>query len=195
MTYYYLIAQLPSLNYNQPAPMSSADFRALCREHLSGADFALLERCALGFPAATADADAGSPVLSSPFVNGWLRHEHSLALGLARERAVRLGRDVSKSAFNTADGGFEIDSLVKAALAIGNPLEAELFLDKARWDTAEALQKAAYFGVNAVFAYMLKLLLIERRSSFMPKAGFAEYRTLYASIMENAPSAGAAGGQ
>lgn len=190
MTYYYLIAQLPSLNYNQPAPISSADFRALCREHLSGADFALLERCALGFPAATADADAGSP-----FVKGWLRHERSLALGLARERSVRLGRDVSKSAFNTADGGFEIDSLVKAALAIGNPLEAELFLDKARWDTAEALQKAAYFGVNAVFAYMLKLLLIERRSSFMPKAGFAEYRTLYASIMENAPSAGAAGGQ
>jgi hypothetical protein len=190
VTYYYLIAQLPSLNYNQPAPISSADFRELCRQHLSGSDFALLERCVLGFSAATTDAATGSP-----FVKEWHRRERSLALSMARERAVRLGRDVSRSAPNAAEAGFEIDSLVKAALAMGNPLEAELFLDKARWDAAEALRKSAYFGVNAVFAYMLKLLLIERRASFMPKEGFAEYRTLYASIMENAPSAGAAGGQ
>ena len=40
---------------------------------------------------------------------------------------------------------------------------------------------------------MLKLLLIERRAAFKVEEGFAEYKALYTSIMENAPGVGATG--
>jgi hypothetical protein len=72
----------------------------------------------------------------------------------------------------------------KAAVAMTSPLEAELFLDKARWDAIEAFQGLDYFNRNTIYAYLLKLLLMERRSLFKTEEGFAEYKGLYASIME-----------
>jgi hypothetical protein len=74
----------------------------------------------------------------------------------------------------------------KAALAIESPLEAELFLDKSRWDAIESLQGIDYFTRNTIFGYLLKLLLMERRSFFKAEEGFIEYKGLYASIMEAA---------
>jgi len=40
--------------------------------------------------------------------------------------------------------------------------------------------------VNNIYAYYLKLLLLERRQSFNTEKGFAEYKTLYAEILESA---------
>jgi hypothetical protein len=74
----------------------------------------------------------------------------------------------------------------KAAMALDNPLEAELFLDKARWDAIETLRGLQYFNRNTIYAYLLKLLLLERRSAFKTEEGFTEYKGLYASIMEAA---------
>jgi hypothetical protein len=67
-----------------------------------------------------------------------------------------------------------------------SPLEAEIFLDKARWSALEQFQGIAYFNENTIYAYLLKLQLMERRLAFKTEEGFAEYKTLYASILENA---------
>jgi hypothetical protein len=74
----------------------------------------------------------------------------------------------------------------RAALGFESPLEAELFLDKSRWDTIESLQGIDYFSRNTIFGYLLKLLLLERRSLFRAEEGFVEYKGLYASVMEAA---------
>jgi hypothetical protein len=79
-------------------------------------------------------------------------------------------------------------AVAKAALAMDSPLEAELFLDKSRWDLIESLQGLDYFGRNTVYAYLLKLFLLERRSLFRAEEGFAEYKGLYAAVMEAAPN-------
>jgi hypothetical protein len=74
-------------------------------------------------------------------------------------------------------------AVAKAAASMDSPLEAELFLDKSRWDAIGIFQGLDYFGQNTIYAYLLKLLLMERRSFFRSEEGFAEYKELYASIM------------
>lgn len=127
--------------------------------------------------------------VDSDFINGWRRRERSLTLVLAQLRAARLKTESPP----VEHWDMDAENQAKAAIAMDNPLEAELFLDKGRWDAVESLLKNTYFGVNAVYAYMLKLQLIERRAAFKTEEGFAEYKTLYASIMENAPGVGATG--
>jgi hypothetical protein len=72
-----------------------------------------------------------------------------------------------------------------------SPLEAEALLDRARWSAIERFQGIPYFDRNTVFAYLLKLLILERSASFKVDTGFAEYKSLYASILERVrPGAG-----
>jgi hypothetical protein len=166
-----------------------AAFKELCRQHVSKEHLALLERCVCGVPKETA---AQKPT-NSDFINDWQKRELAIALCMARLRAAKMKREGAQTVYADENWDPDAQNLAKAAVAIENPLEAELFLDKGRWDYIENLQKNTYFGVNAVYAYMLKLLLIERRTAFRAEEGFAEYKALYASIMENAPGVGATG--
>ena len=76
--------------------------------------------------------------------------------------------------------------VAKAAVAIENPLEAELFLDKARWNFISDLQGMDIFSKSAMYAYLLKLLLMERRMAFEFDEGFTEYKALYTAILGEA---------
>jgi hypothetical protein len=171
-------------------------FKAMARENLRPSDGALLDYCALdpdaalrdlrgGDKAANAGAPYGEPALStkSSFINGWYAWERALRLRLARYRAQSLKRE---GAAPVDPPGIPLDAeaAAKAAGALESPLEAEILLDKARWDAIGNLQGLNYFGRNTVYAYLLKLLLMERRFAFKPDEGFAEYKALYASIME-----------
>jgi hypothetical protein len=174
--------------------MSSGACRDLCRSLLSPADAALLDFCVLD-PDPPVSAGPGSaegpaygevpPPTSSEFIDRWRNWERALRLNLARYRAGRIRRE----------GGAPVDppeypadaaAAAKTAAAMDSPLEAELFLDKARWDVIEAFQGLRYFGPNTIYAYLLKLLLMERRSLLKTEEGFAEYKGLYASILDDA---------
>jgi hypothetical protein len=194
-SYYYLTAQLPYLSYGQTAPITLSRFRELCRDNLTAEDAALLELCAL-------DPDPVDPELppeerglsyaelppetASAFINRWRAWERALRLHLARLRSQQLKRDLGPA--DPPDMFVEAQAAAKAAFAMESPLEAELYLDKARWDAIEELQGIAYFHRDTIFAYLLKLLLLERRASFKTEEGLMEYQSLYASIMESSDS-------
>jgi len=191
VAYYYFVAQLPSLIYGQPAPMSSEHFRGLCRDMLSGDDLALLDYCSLDPEEALRKAGSGAvgvsygelpPGTDSSFIDGWYAFERALRLHLARNRSQALKRENAAPTEPPAAPS-DAENAAKAALAQESPLEAELLLGKARWDAIDSLQGLNYFGRNTVYAYLLKLLLVERRQSFKAEEGFAEYKALYASIM------------
>ncbi|MDR0612407.1 MAG: DUF2764 domain-containing protein [Dysgonamonadaceae bacterium] len=148
-------------------------------------DFKLLKYCVCGIH------DEAEPfrAVDSAFIDKWRKRERSLIHAMAQLRAARLKTDAPP----VEHWDMDAENQAKTAVSMDNPLEAELFLDKGRWEAVERLQQNAYFGVNAVYAYMLKLLLIERRAAFKTEEGFDEYKTLYASIMENAPGVGATG--
>ncbi|MDR2783890.1 MAG: DUF2764 domain-containing protein, partial [Treponema sp.] len=181
--YYYLIPQLPSLSYNAPLPMTSQAFLDLCKKELSSSDTPLLDLCALDPDTRQGEVPAyaeSAPASSSGFVDAWRAWERALRLNLARYRSQKLKREggiVEPPAY-PADAA----AAAKAAVAIESPLEAELFLDQARWNAIEAIQGLTYFGENAVYAYLLKLRLLERKALFKAEEGFAEYKMLYAAI-------------
>jgi hypothetical protein len=187
-SYYYLAAQLPALGYGQAAPMTSSAFRALARDAMNDADAAILDLCNLdpGLDAAVPAYAKSAASSSCDFIDNWREWERTLRLNLARFRAQKIKRD----------GGAPVDppahpanaaGVAKAAVSMeSSPLEAELYLDKARWDAIESFQGIQYFSRNTMYAYLLKLMLMERRNKFKTEEGFTEYKGLYASIIEAA---------
>jgi hypothetical protein len=177
MAYYFLMAQLPSLNYGEAPPMRAGHFRELCQSSLSAADAAVLPCVGLD-PFKTA-SPAGVP----EFIARWNEWEKALRINLARYRAAKLKREAPADIPDFPAGAV---SAAKTASSMDSPLEAEMFLDMARWKAIEEFQGLSYFSVNTVYAYLLKLLLMERRFCFRAEEGIAEYKALYASIMGEA---------
>ncbi|MDR2376488.1 MAG: DUF2764 domain-containing protein [Treponema sp.] len=198
--YYFLVAQLPSLVYGQVPPMSSSRFRDLAQAQLSAGDAALLALLSLdpqpksgsGQPGAGSPSYAETEAPSgSGFIDAWRDWERALRLNLARLRASRLKRDGAAPVDPPADPADAASAAHAALAAAENPLEAEILLDRARWNAIERFQGIPAFSRNAVYAYLLKLLILERRASFKAETGFAEYKSLYATILEHArPGAG-----
>ena len=182
--YYFLVAQLPYLIYEQGLPMSSAAFRSLARESMSAGEARVLDLCTLD-PDPPVEGPDGTSVssaethTSSSFINQWREWERSLRLNLARARAIKFKRDVPEAPVSPETAV----AAAKTAMAIDSPLEAELFLDKARWNAIESFMGYDIFSESAVYAYLLKLLLIERRTAFNAEEGFIEYQGLYAAIL------------
>jgi len=187
-SYHYLMAQLPYLIYEQKPPMSSEGFKALAETQLSEEDAALLKCLSLDpdpegvFVPSYAEL---TPSTGCEFIDGWREWERSLRLNIAKNRAVKLKKDnlsASEPPFYPVEA---VAAAVKAVNADLSPLEGEFFIDKARWSAIEALAGNDYFDRNSVYAYFLKLVLIERRMSFNAERGFTEYKSLYASIIES----------
>jgi len=191
VAYYYLVAQLPYLRYTQEkAPISSAAFKAMCFEYLSKSDFAALDYCRLGI----SEKEASDPVrVNSSFLRNWLNRERELILTIAALRAEKQKRVERLPLPEDWQPGYEIERVARSIFEQSNPLEAELALDRARWEAAERFAAGDFFGINSVYSYMIKLLLIERRASFNTEEGFAEYNALYAEILKSAPGTGVEG--
>jgi hypothetical protein len=149
-------------------------------------DKAQLDRCSFDIGREEASLLPPGPgeeaALSSPFIREWREWERVLRLNLEHHRSQRLKKESSGDAPEYPAGAA---SAAKAAASLDSPLDAELLLDKARWDAIETYQGLDNFGSDSLFAYLLKLILMERRSSFKIEEGFAEYKTLYDSIVKS----------
>ena len=192
--YYYFIAQLPYLVYGQTPPMSSSAFKELAKTAIDSGDAQLLDSVSLD-PGPLQPGDEGTvadkiPTSGSAFIDNWRDWERTLRLHLAKQRAVKLKRE-STSRVSVELPVFPADAVAAATKTISaseSPLEVEILLDKARWSAIEEFQGTNHFSSNTVFAYFLKLLLLERRSLFKTEEGYDEYNSLYNSILEGVQS-------
>jgi len=174
--YYYFIAQLPSLVYGQKPPMSSAHFKSLAEDLLEDSDLKVMEYLSFN--------DPFSPEGSCAFVKNWRNWERALKLNLAKERAIKLKRAVPDGEIPF----FPQEASITAVKAVDekSPLDGEYLLDKARWTAIDEIAGRDYYSVNNIYAYYLKLLLLERRQGFNIEKGFADYKNLYAEILASA---------
>ncbi|MDR0465153.1 MAG: DUF2764 domain-containing protein [Treponema sp.] len=172
-SYYYLAAQLPYLIYEQKPPMSSEYFKDLAGRHISKSDNDLFKYLTFEFD--------NTDKTGCGFIDGYRDWELSLRQNLAVQRTIKSKRDIS-----IKEPSFNIGAAAAALKAIDekSPLDAEFLLDKARWNAIEELAGSDNFSRNYIYAYFLKLLLIERRESFNEEKGFSEYKLLYASILD-----------
>jgi hypothetical protein len=178
--------------------MSSAAFRDLARPLLSDRDAALLDLVGLDPQPGRGGEDGPSyadnaPASGSDFIDRWREWERSLRLNAARHRAIKTRREDGAPVEPPIHPADAAAAAVKAVVATESPLEAELLIDKARWAAIDVLQGNDYFDRNTIFAYLLKLLILERRASFQTETGFAEYKSLYASILDSAQARGLQG--
>ena len=162
--------------------MSSMSFRDMALHSLNQIDAKDFEFCTLEPLTGQELSDAK---INSSFVKSWHEWEEVLRLNLARSRSYKLKRENSDQC-EAPELPADAATAAKTAVSIDSPLEAELFLDKARWNAIESYQGIDYFSEKMIFAYLLKLQLMERKQIFNAEEGFTEYKTLYASILENA---------
>ena len=154
---------------------------------LNADDAALLEIISLDPQPSSTSTGASyanvAPSCGSDFIDRWREWERTLRLNLARNRALKTKREGAATVEPPVVPADAASVALRAVNMVESPLEAELFLDKARWSAIEFLQGINYFDRNTIFAYLLKLLLLQRRDSFQTETGFSEYKSLYASIL------------
>jgi hypothetical protein len=176
--HYYLMSQLPALIRDVPAQIDYARFEELASRFLAPEDLAALRALSLEPP--RSPVSTGSEILDA-----WFAFERSLRLSLARARAEKLGRDFPETGEDESCvyAALEGSEVARAAAAIENPLDAERFLSRARFDFIENIGSLHGFDREAVFAYGLSLLLKERESKFSPDTGRAAYVEAYNAIL------------
>ncbi|MDR2731019.1 MAG: DUF2764 domain-containing protein [Treponema sp.] len=169
--------------------MSSAAFKALSASLLDEHDAALLDQ----FEMDPILPNKEGPSYAEPvqpcgceFIDRYREWERCLRLNAARHRATKTKRENAAPVDPPFFPNDAAAAAIKAVTAGDSPLETEILLDKARWSAIDLLAGNYYFDRNTVFAYYLKLVLLERKISFNDKEGFSEYKSLYASILENA---------
>jgi hypothetical protein len=153
MNYYYLIASLPGLSLETPAPFSLDQFRALGQTHLAPTDQALLESFLHPNPAQPPD---------HPFCKAWRECETRLRNAIAKARATRRGIDPTPHLRPATGIDLTLEKNVAEAFARSNPADRELDLDRIRWRTADELTGFNPFAFDAVLAYAIKLGLVAR---------------------------------
>lgn len=152
--YYYLIASLPMLEFRMKPPFSYAVFLSACSEWVSSTDMGIVRRANT---APCENADDGSSIL-----RGWKGFDIVLRNETARQRARRRGKDPGSY---IREGGYADSSVIALAQWAVNqdsPLEAELALDRFRWEKLEELEKGHYFDIDFLIIYALKLQILKR---------------------------------
>jgi hypothetical protein len=169
--------------------MSSEEFRELAMPLLSEQDAAFLDL--IGFDPQLPVPNEKNPKPSyaeaipscgCDFIDNWRDWERTLRLNLAKLRFAKLKR---QGAAPVEAPAYPSDAAATATKALQeSPLEGENLINKARWSAIDNMQGNDYFDRNTVFAYLLKIMILERQASFQTETGFTEYKSLYASILE-----------
>jgi hypothetical protein len=176
--YYYFVASLPWISYGDSPPAGSREFREQCYALMDPGDAALTEYCRYDPRVILA---AVRPA-GSAFIDLLMARERALILNLAYLRAGGLKRPPSGEPPRDDPGA---EAAAKAAFEMEDPLQAELYLDRFRWGVLDDMVGTDYFGVNNIFAYLMKLQLLERRQLFDAGKGLAGYTKLYGAIVND----------
>jgi len=178
--YWFFPATLPGLVFGAKGRLDSAEFLAQCQRHLSQGDYKEVAEAIAVLGAENAPAAFASPLLAK--FAAW---ERTFRNELSRLRAKRAG--VREDA-NLRPGALsdEAGRAAAACFAIEDPYQAELALERERWNAIERLAPLAAFDLDFIVAYRLKLAINERLALLSAEAGAAGYRRLYDDILGRA---------
>lgn len=170
--YYYLISSLPMLEFGAKTPFSYHDFVSCCQEQLDGRDMEIIKRATI-LPCEDIED-------SSPTLREWKRFDRTLRNEIARSRANKKGRDPSQYIRGENYSDPFMAPLAQWAVSQDSPLEAELYLDRARWERIEQLKKGHYFDIDYLITYALQLQIMERWEKINSEGGMEVLQGLLA---------------
>ena len=177
MAYYYLVSQLPNISGAEgksALPLNEASFKELCCRFLSEEEKITLNGLSLVPPKELSST-------GSVFLDTWYEKERNLRYALAQIRAQKMKKDAS-----VLPPGVTADIVQAARTAVGmdSPLSAEQFLFDYRIRLLDELRPLDSFSVDAVYAYGIKLLLVERMKKFDAEIGKTSYHKIYDNILD-----------
>lgn len=158
MAYYYLLSSLPMLQSDGDMPLSYDQFLDLCRDTVPGTKYEMLKELTLSST-------------EGPLVSKWAEFYSIFKEELTYQRNVRLGRSAQPPTIRED----RISKLVAAAMSHPNPLAAEQMLLAFQFEKLDELIGTHYFDDSALMGYGLKLRLLQRKNSFQPQTGKAEF--------------------
>jgi len=159
--YVYLVVSLPRLELAGAPPCTSAELLFSCGGVLRQDHWEDLRAIVEGRP---------QDVLA-PEARRLVDAEVQLRNALARIRAQRAGVEYAAKSHPHAGFDTRVEEVAAQALAMEDPLERELVLDRQRWALLDEAASQPAFGVQAVFAYAFKLRLVEKWSALSDESG------------------------
>ena len=164
-SYYYLISSLPMLRTDSPMPFSYETFLSMCEGVVPQSTYSLLENLSVNSS-------------EGPLIKEWSEFYGKLAREMNYQRNQKLG----KAGEQAPEHDDEISRIVSTAINAKNPLEAELMLLSLEFDKLDDLVGLHYFDDYKLFAYALKLKLLQRKTVFDFNVGKEEFRRLFDGI-------------
>ena len=178
MAYYYLVSQLPNISSSESKaalPLTGTEFVELASRFITEDEKAVLQGLSLIPPMENLST-------GSAFLDVWYEKERNLRCALAQIRAQKMKKDsIPLPPGCTAD----IISAARTAVGMDSPLSAEQFLFEYRLRLLDDLRPLDGFSIDAVYAYGLRLMLVERMRKFEVENGKTSYHEIYDTILSN----------
>ena len=173
--YFYVVASLPLLRYDEQPPVTREYFLAACEGNIEPRHFVLVSQAG---NENLEDNNHGSPVLES-----WINREINLRNNLVELRARKKGTDPSTQMRDCpyVPGASQV---AQEAYSLDSPLEAEELLGRGRWDFLDQLESGHYFDEEKLVLYSLKLQILERRARWQAERGEAVFRENVSKVKE-----------
>ena len=168
------MAQLPALSdSSQQLPITEEYFKELCSRFMDKKNLSVLDGITL-------EPSYYLEKTGCYLLDTWYDYERKLRIALGQLRGLRM-----KKAFVGNDIVVDSDIMQSARTAMGfdSPLEAEQYINSLRLAKINSLWPSDNFSTEAVFAYGLKLKLLNRIARFNEEKGMASYRKIYDRIL------------
>ncbi|MCR4734768.1 MAG: DUF2764 domain-containing protein [Treponema sp.] len=176
MAYYYLVSQLPNISSSESKsalPLTTDSYKELCCRFISDKEKAVIEGLTLVPPKELEST-------GSAFLDVWYTKERNLRFALAQIRAQKMKKD----AYTLPDGcTADIVTAARTAVGMDSPYSAEQFLYEYRLKLLDDLKPLDSFSIDAVYAYGIKLMLVERMRKFDTENGKSSYHKIYDTIL------------
>lgn len=150
--YYYLVASLPYLRFEEEMPFSSEEFISECRKWLSCRDIEIIS----GINIDNLQVEARDLEI----IKKWKEFNKDLKEDLASVRYIKKFHSHEK-----------IESAYREIFQERNPLLMEKRMEKIRWNFIDECESWYDFDINLLTLYLLKLQILERLSGFNKEAG------------------------
>jgi len=161
--YYYLVSQLPALDFNAVPTITPEAFLEEAEKWLPNSALRLLGQVAENGVAASSTGGQRLPGSLSGLVEFKAQLHEDVALW---RQARRSGEDYRPRVFD------------RSAVEEGTPLEVERNLMKLEWDLLEELEAEHHFDLERLVVFLCKLLVVQRLEIFDREEGMRVFRNL-----------------
>ena len=161
--YYYFVACLPAISFQEKPLITLDSFLLLCQEQLSYADYQKINDALF--------AEPSEAKVTGGLYGEWIKYNRRFRNEIAFFRAQHANKDPQKYLRGERVLDQDIFTALEHAVKAPDPLSAEKILDQTRGQYLDALTQFHYFDFEVVLSYALKLQMIERYQRIESGAG------------------------